>query len=241
MVSTASKLHSSASLYTRRALRLYDFVVLQFSNAFAWRCSTKSILLPFFQQHLGVHSHLDLGVGSGYYPAHSTDILTRNGTRLTLMDLNPSTLDATCSRIRAAGLESGVELVAHNAFNIAPEGIQNTPFEAVSLFYLFHCLPGTISDKARKVFVNLTPLMESNGTVYGATILGKGVQHNWIGRALMKLWNSKGVFDNYEDDVEGLTSALKEHFEDVKVRVEGMVALFVGRGPKRAGSASSTM
>ncbi|KAI0775356.1 hypothetical protein BC629DRAFT_1582977 [Irpex lacteus] len=188
----SSELHPSASLYTRQVLRLYDIVVLCFSNTFAWRCSTRSILLPFFQQHL-------------------------------------------------AGLESGVELVAHDAFNLAPEGIQNTPFEAVSLFYLFHCLPGTISDKARKVFGNLTPLMESNGTVYGATILGKGVQHNWIGRALVKLWNSKGVFDNYEDDVEGLTSALKEHFEDVKVRVEGMVALFVGRGPKRSGSASSTM
>lgn len=235
-----SDMHSSASIYTRRALRLYDFVVLQFSNGFAWRCSTKCVLLPFFQQHLGVRSHLDLGVGSGYYPANSTTLLTKNGTSLTLMDLNPSTLDASRVRIQAAGLSSNIELVAHDAFTPAPEGIRNAPFDAISLFYVFHCLPGKISDKASKILTTVTPLLQPDGTVYGATILGKGVHHNWIGKILMKLWNSKGVFDNYDDDVDGLTDALKEHFEDVKVRVEGKVALFVGKRPLARSMSTAT-
>ncbi|KAI0092201.1 S-adenosyl-L-methionine dependent methyltransferase [Irpex rosettiformis] len=232
MSSPSSSLHSSASIYNRYALHFYDLVVLVFSNTFAWRCPTKSVLLPFFVQHLqGVHTHLDIGVGSGYYPAHSTTHFIKNGTKLTLMDMNLSTLHVSLARIRAAGLKGKVELIAHDVFIPAPEGIRNAPFEAVSLFYLLHCLPGKISDKTSRICTQLIPLMQPDGTLYGATILGKGVQHNWIGRLLMRLWNSKGVFDNYEDDLEGLAAALKEHFEEVKVVVEGKVALFVAKRP----------
>ncbi|KAI0343374.1 S-adenosyl-L-methionine dependent methyltransferase [Trametopsis cervina] len=223
-------MHASAKIYTRFGLRLYDFIVLAVSNAFAWRCSTKKILLPFFAAHIGVRSHLDVGVGTGYYPAHVVGLLEKNETRLTLMDMNPNTLEASAHRVEAAGFPGEVETIVHDVFDVAPLA-RYAPFDAISLFYLFHCLPGPIESKASRIFARLKPLLAADGRVYGATILVKGVQHNWLGSKLLGLYNKKGVFGNSQDDLKGLETALREHFEEVEVRIEGTVALFVGSKP----------
>lgn len=59
-----------AAIYSPLMLKLYDWWVLGISNRYAWRCSTDAVLLPFFRQHVG-RRHLDVGVGTGFYPVHA--------------------------------------------------------------------------------------------------------------------------------------------------------------------------
>lgn len=217
----------SASIYTKDFnLRVYDFLVLKFCNFFVWRCPTGSVLLPFFQEHLGVPVHLDVGVGSGYYPAASARALARTKT-VALLDLNPATLHFTRARMSSAGYAGAIEDIEHSVFDPLPKHMHGR-FDAISLFYVIHCLPGALPQKASAVFANLAPALALGGIVYGATILGKGanVHHNWLGRFFMRLWNSKGVFSNQDDTREGLEEALRASFAEYEVRQVGVVALF---------------
>lgn len=226
--------HDSAKVYTPFTLRLYDFVVLWFSNRYAWRCSTTDVLLPFFQAHVGTEAHLDVGVGTGYYLSHSIGVL-RKTKRICLADLNSNTLRTAGDRLRGAGYKGDLDTIEHDVFRPLPTTAEET-FDSISLFYLFHCLPGSFPKKAEEVISQLAPVLAPEGILYGATILGKGVSHNWIGRWLMGLYNKKGIFSNRDDSVEGLTAALEKYFEDVEVKVVGMVALFVAREPIVSGS-----
>ncbi|CCM00165.1 uncharacterized protein FIBRA_02193 [Fibroporia radiculosa] len=219
----------SARVYSSFKLYFYDFVVLVVSNALAWRCSTRAVLLPFFQAHIGERTHLDIGVGTGYYPAHSILKLART-THVTLFDLNPATLHSAEQRLRTAGYNGVIEKVERSIFLPLPESLQ-AKFDSISLFYVFHCLPGSFPEKAISVFTVAAAGLAPGGVLYGATILGQGVHHNWFGRQLMAFYNKKGIFGNTKDSAENLELALKECFEDVKIRVVGMAALFEARGP----------
>ncbi|KAH9942614.1 S-adenosyl-L-methionine dependent methyltransferase [Amylocystis lapponica] len=220
----------SASWYSGYVLRIYDFVVLTFSNYWLWRCPTGSVLLPFFRQHLGESAHLDIGVGSGYYTAAAARDLARV-KNVTLLDLNPSALEYAEQRLRNAGYTGEVVRVEHSVFDPIPEMLRGR-FDAISLFYVFHCLPGALPDKAREVFASIAPALAPGGVIYGATIPGKGVPHNAAGRALMRWYTKRGIFGNREDSIEGLKTALIDSFEEVEVRQIGIVALFEARKPK---------
>ncbi|KAH8093092.1 S-adenosyl-L-methionine dependent methyltransferase [Cristinia sonorae] len=220
-------MHPSAALYTRFVLRGYDFVVLQFSNAFAWCCPTDSALLPLFRQHIGAQAHLDVGPGSGYYLAASAAELAEV-ERLTLVDLNPDALQYTKERLQAVGHTRTMETMIHDVFKPFPSAMHGQ-YDSISMFYVFHCLPGAFPHKARDVITRLKPLLKPSAVFYGATILGQA--HNWLGNCLMDLYNGKGVFCNKEDTREGLEEALAEHYEEVEVRIVGRVALFVARKP----------
>ncbi|OSC99542.1 S-adenosyl-L-methionine dependent methyltransferase [Trametes coccinea BRFM310] len=221
----------SASVYTQLALRFYDFVVLTVSNYWAWRCPTGSVLLPFYQQHIGDSAHLEIGAGTGYYPAASCARLAKGVKLVTLLDLNPNTLAYARARLANAGFRGDIEAVQHDVFDVLPETMR-ARYDSVALVYLFHCLPGTFPKKATDVFRNVVPALAEGGIVYGATILGWSAQHNWLGTRLMNLYNGKGIFGNAQDTVEGLRAALDETFEECEVRVVGVVALFTARRPK---------
>jgi hypothetical protein len=45
--------------------------------------------------------------------------------------------------------------------------------------------------------------------------------------------NTVGIFGNLGDSEEGYEAALKENFEDVEVRVVGVVLLFTAKKPRR--------
>lgn len=215
--SVSSRSTDGAAVYSPRVLKIYDRWVLGFSNSYAWKCPTAGVLLPFFRKHLSA-DHLDVGVGSGYYLAHSP---ARPGQQVTLLDLNENSLRAAASRIAALQPAQVREDV------LLPAGaLGERRFGSISLFYLLHCLPGPMAVKGDAVFGLLRRHLSSGGIVYGATILGDASGHNGIGRRLMKLYNRKGIFGNREDTLAALESALKRHFGRVAVWQHGHVALF---------------
>lgn len=213
---------AGAAVYSRPLLlRLfYDILVLSISNTFIWRCSTSHILLPFFKARASP-KHLDIGVGTGYFLKHAD--LAKDAS-VTLCDLNGDTLATAKSQIP----ELKTECLLHDVFEPLPT---KEKFGSISLMYLLHCMPGPPERKAA-IFGHLKNNLEEGGVLFGATILGKGVEHNWAGRYVMKFYNKKGIFGNWDDGAEVFLKELKMHFEDVDARVEGVVLLFTARGPR---------
>lgn len=234
----------SARIYVPWALKFYDFWVLLVSNNWAWRCPTKSVLAPFYQRHLeGSEYHLDVGAGTGYYPAKQLDPANKSSVGvkgITLLDINSHTLDAGSSRIKGVGYRGQVDTVNHNVFQPFDEGSElRRKFDSIALFYVLHCLPGKFPEKAESVARNLADGLAEDGLFYGSTILSvsrrgkEPLYHNWFGRMLMNVYNNKGVFGNAQDEEEGLREGLEAVFEEVDIEVVGMVALFVCRRPRK--------
>ena len=76
------------------------------------------------------------------------------------------------------------------------------------------------------VIDHLRALMRPGAVLFGATILGRGITPNGAARALLALYNGKGVFNNREDDLAGLTLGLEQRFDAVEIETHGCVALF---------------
>jgi hypothetical protein len=108
---------------------------------------------------------------------------------------------------------------------LAPIKLDLAPFSSVGLTYVLHCLPGSMSEKLVAVD-HLRPLMQKGTVLFGATILGRGVAPNRAARALLDLYNAKGVFNNREDDLASLSAGLRQRFDEVEIGQEGCVALF---------------
>ena len=47
--------------------------------------------------------------------------------------------------------------------------------------------------------------MSKGAVLFGATILGRGIEPNGAARSLLRLYNAKGVFNNLDDDLAALT------------------------------------
>lgn len=120
------------------------------------------------------------------------------------------------------------ECLLHDIFEPLPT---RKEFGSISLMYLLHCMPGMPEEKAA-IFGHLKNNLEKGGVLFGATVLGKGVEHNWAGRYLMDIYNKKGIFGNLDDGAEVFLAELKRHFEDVDAKMEGVVLLFTARGPR---------
>ncbi|CAG7950158.1 unnamed protein product [Penicillium olsonii] len=211
---------AGAALYSPFILTFYDLWVLTLSNSFAWNCPTKSVQLPFFKRFIGKR-HLDIGPGTGYYLANA-DIPT--STQVTLLDLNAHSLEFAKQRLGRPDIET-----------VQADVTQPIPvtqlYDSISVFFVIHCLPGPSQGKAQ-LFTNLKPLLSKDGVVYGTTILGKNVRHNWFGRILMMLYNGRGVFSNWDDGEQEIREAICKNFEKVETRVVGRVLLFSASQPK---------
>ena len=68
--------------------------------------------------------------------------------------------------------------------------------------------------------------MKERAVLFGATILGRGIAPNMAARALLGLYNAKGVFNNREDDLTSLSDGLRQRFDHVEIEMQGCVALF---------------
>jgi len=208
-----------SSVYSPIILKLYNFAVLGLSNRFAWECPTKTVLLPFYKENLGL-KHLDVGVGTGYYLAHAG--LTKSH-QISLLDLNENSLRTAAAQVKEAKVRT-FKLDIMQPFAEPAD----TGYDSISLFYLLHCLPGTMDDKETAI-ANLKRYLSKDGVLYGATVLGDEVAHNPIGRFALKLYNENGVMHNLADTFDGLQRMLKRQFQNVQIRRHNKVALFVAR------------
>lgn len=220
--SPLQRTHPGAAIYNAFVLRVYDAWVLGFSNRWVWRCPTRATLLPFYRKHLG-RRHLEVGAGSGYYLQHAG--LTAD-TALTILDMNESSLRAAARRAPVSA-----DCVLADALAVGDQ-LGGRVFDSIAMFYLLHCLPGNMAGKAA-AFSGLAKYLSEDGVLYGATILGETAGHNVIGRMLMRLYNRKGIFGNYDDTADELARALVLHFREAHVVRCGTVALFTARKPLR--------
>ena len=67
----------------------------------------------------------------------------------------------------------------------------------------------------KKVIENISKILTEKGVLYGATILGADVEHNFFGNKLMSVYNKKGIFSNYSDSADALEKVLSCFFYDV--------------------------
>ncbi len=206
--------------YTRRMLKIYDLLVLGISNQWVWKCPTPK-LIEFYNQHV-TSNHLDVGVGTGYFLDRCQ--FSDSNPRVALMDLNQNSLDSAAERI------ARYEPETYQANVLEPVTIDCEGFASIGVNYLLHCLPGSIAEKV-VCFDNLKVYLKPGGTLFGSTLLSQGVPRSALARRLMAFYNSKGIFGNSEDDLEGLTSALEERFSNVQIKLIGCGALFSATKP----------
>jgi SAM-dependent methyltransferase len=197
-------------------LAIYDPFVLGFMTRAVW----KSPMGPYVERYRTCISrrHLDVGPGTGYFLEKSAP----PGTQITLVDANPAVL-AHCSR-RLASLNP----TAVQADVMKPLPVEGR-FDSAALSFVLHCLPGPQSNKAVAVR-NVAAVLEPAGTLFGGTVLGLTERHTPQARAVLRLFNRQGAFDNRADTADGLRAILEESFEDVAVDVVGSAALFTARG-----------
>jgi hypothetical protein len=211
------RVEAGQAVYSPMVLRTYDAIVLGFSNRFLWRCPTK-YLRRLYQRNVSAR-HLDVGVGTGYFldkvewPVAIPDIM--------LLDLNSNCLATASRRLRRFAPKAALANV------LAPLPPLGT-FQSAGLCYLLHCLPGTMPEKA-VVFDHLKPQLAAGARVFGATIVQGRAPRSKPARALMNLYNSKGIFSNADDAAEALDFALRARYRDVKLWLIGTVALFEAR------------
>ncbi|WP_340556938.1 class I SAM-dependent methyltransferase [Streptomyces sp. GSL17-111] len=204
--------------YHRRALAFYDFFVFRGSAPLFWRCSPRD-----FEQlyHTSVGAkHVEIGVGTGYLPSRAR--FPVSNPKITLVDLNPATLDFAASRLRFFETTK----VVGNALEPLP--VPDGSHDSAALCFLLHCVPGSIRDKGVAI-KHAAAAVRPGGTVFGSTVLSSGVPVTRAGRSLMNKLNAKGVFHNDEDSLADLTSQLEQNFSDFDLVTRGSVALFRAR------------
>jgi SAM-dependent methyltransferase len=207
--------HAGQAAYTRFTLPFYDLLVMRYTLPRLWRCP-KSRILELYDENVA-NRHLDVGVASGYlinrcrFPSESPEI--------TLMDLNPRSLQFAARRLRR------YEPRTNRANVLEPWGLPAESFESIAMSNLLHCVPGTLRDK-RVAFEHAKGTLAPGGTLFGATVLGLEADHSKRSRKAIESLNRKGSFSNLEDRPEDLEAGLAETFPFYEVQVEGVVALF---------------
>lgn len=215
-----------AAVYNPITLAVYDIVVLRITNSFGWRC-TRWSQLDLYQQHF-TSRHLDIGPGTGWYLESVT--LPSPGCTVTLMDLNPNTMHRTRKLLE----KRGVQVSTHVGSVLQRFDPKIGQFDSVAAHFLFHCVPGTWDGEKGAAISHIAGVVSDDGVFFGTTVLGKSVKHNRFGKMLMAIYNGRtGIFHNATDDEAGLTAALEGAFEEVDVQIEGVVAKFVARRPRR--------
>lgn len=141
--------------------------------------------------------------------------------RIGLIDLNPSALAKTSSRLSRFAPEP------HRADLLEPVPALTDPFDSLAMCYLLHCLPVDPEHECQ-VVPNLRALLNPGAVVFGATILGDEGPHSALGRAMLAGHNATRVFSNRGDTVETLEAGLAEHLGDLDIELVGAVAMFRG-------------
>lgn len=226
-----SQAEREGAAYSSRYLAVYDLRVLKVNCRFVWRCSTKHTL-ALYNRHMSA-DHLDIGTGTGWHLCNASYPLEH--PRVTLIDLNRPSLDATSRRLRRRGIDAETRV----GTVLQPLPVERRRFGSVSSTYLMHCVPGGWDMKGR-AFQHIAEITADDGVFFGATVLDSGVPHTPLSRAEMRRLRARGMFHNQSDDLPGLLEALGRAFESVDVGTRGSVALWTAYRPRRAADEGRT-
>jgi SAM-dependent methyltransferase len=202
-------------------LRLYDPVVVAHVSRIVWRTPPGS-LLDRFRAHVRPN-HLDVGPGTGYFLDNSG---LPDGSPITILDPNTHVLEHVSKRL------ARFDVTAVEADVLKPLPVQG-PFDSAALHLVIHCLPGPIERKQLAV-TNVARVLAPDGIFFGASVLGIPGPHTRLGRAVLKVFNAQGGFDNLGDTEDVLRTMLGSAFEHVELETIGSVAVFSATGPKPA-------
>ncbi|PWY93431.1 hypothetical protein BO94DRAFT_342240 [Aspergillus sclerotioniger CBS 115572] len=224
--------------YSSLLLQAYDILVHWFNDNYVWRCPLP-VLNAFFSANVGPR-HMDIGAGTGLFPLNHRDKMRQSSQdwplHLTLVDMNTLCLQKAASRIGCPSKTTCVQADVFEPFAVpvAQSALAAPPkFDSISLMYLLHCLPPP-SDHKATVFAHLKDHLTTEGTLFGATVLGTGAHHNLLGRLTIRFYNWKGIFGNKDDSPEVFVKALENEFEEVETHIVGVVLLFRARKPRLA-------
>ncbi len=218
MSTNSQKAWDGSKWYTNAFLGIYDWFALGLHCRFIWGCNSKNIV-DFYSKHVSAN-HLDVGTGTGYFldkcrfPAKSP--------RLTLVDLNPHSLDMAQKRL------SRYHPIVYCKDVLRPLNIGDSGFDSISITHLLHCLPGDMDSKGI-VFQNLKPLLNPGGVLFGCTFIRKKPKENLLASALFQVANKLGFMSNRNDDVSGLSRQIEKHFTEYSVEIVGCEVLFFTR------------
>lgn len=204
------------TIYTKSLLSNYDMLVSGCAK-FVWGCSWQK-LLNLYNQNI-TKNHLEVGVGSGYFLDKCRFPVEK--PRIALLDVNPNPLEFTSKRIQR------YQPTTHLANVLYPISQEIGKFDSIGFNNVLHCLPGTIPNKVRAL-KNLKSLMNEGAILFGSTILGQDVKHNYLGQIILGLYNSKRIF-NSQDNFSDLKEALESNFSSYTVQVIGCCAVFTAR------------
>lgn len=203
------------AVYSPWVLALYDWYVLGFSNSLVWQCSS-SQLLDWYDRHVS-NSHLDVGVGTGWFLDRCR--YPSSIPKLTLMDLNPNSLTHTAARIA----RHRPRVVQADVFGPLPGDLGT--FDSIGLNFLLHCLPEQSGHTTKwQALANLNAHLRPGGTLFGSTIIGP--PRTLSQRTLMSAYNRKGIFGNRNDTRAALENTLRQGFTHVEIEERGLVLLF---------------
>ena len=212
--------YKGQSEYTPFLLSVYDRFVIGFMAPRVLR-TPMAPLLDQYRTLVGPR-HLDVGPGTGWFLDNAG---LRATTQITLLDPNPDVLthsERVLQRFRTSAVEADV---------LKPLPVSG-PFDSAALNMVIHCLPGPSARKTEAIR-NVAAVLEPDGVLFGASVLGRSAPHTRLARAFLKMANLRGGFDNLEDSMEHLRSMLERHFEEVEVTEMGSAARFVARRPRR--------
>lgn len=212
-------IQKAASIYSKLTLSIYDILVLGFSNTLLWQCPTQ-LLLDHYNKHISLN-HLDVGVGTGYFLDKCQFPRSLHNPNIHLLDLNPNSLEVTAKRINR------YHPTIYEANILEPLALKLPKFDSIAINYLLHCVPGNLQTK-EIVFKNLIPLLNEHGSIFGSTILGKNTKPNFFATKIMNFYNTKGIFNNLNDDYAGLEKILQKNFKTYSIKLVGCVAVFHG-------------
>lgn len=226
-------------LYSRRNLKRYGRLVVNWSHRLAWKVDNGRIL-DLYAAHVAP-THLEVGPADAHFllraPApigpSGEDVPTRL-RRIHLMDLNPAPLDHCSPRLAGHG-----QVVPHQHDVLtSPWPLPDASVGSVAMFHVLHCVPGETMRQKEVAFAESARVLGDGGVFIGSTLLGVQDPHtsnNWLARRLQRSYNKPGrnVFHNTGDRLADLRSMLDLHFSRVDLAVMGSAGVWVARGPRR--------
>lgn len=211
-------------VYTPHVLqKCYDDYVWGFNSPHLWKIEP-SVVQDLYKRHTS-ENHCEVAIGTGYF-------LRSVGLEdLTLVDLNPNTLDVCTDVLRQASPDVRLNLIQHDILKPFERPAQ---YSSVAAVFLLHCLSGPRPEVPLRMMRHCAQLVADDGVFFGSTILGRTFDETSEPAALqtMQMYNQMGIFGNWDDDLVTIREALAASFLEVDVRAVGHCAVWEARRPK---------